>query len=378
MTDILSPQRQSSTAASAVELSVVVPTFNESANVPKVIAALEKTLAGIEWEVIFVDDNSPDDTAGTVREAARRNGRVRLVHRIGRRGLSSASIEGMLASTAPFVAVMDGDLQHDESLLPGMLDVLKTGDHDIVIGSRYVDGGGTGEWAEERAKISDTGTRLARMVTRVDIKDPLSGFFMMTRQALLPLVPKLSSIGYKILLDLFASAKGDLRAKELPMTFRTRIEGESKLDSLVMWEFLMLLADKTVGHIVPARLISFAVVGGSGVLVNLAVTALFFQLLDTTFATAQATGFVVSLTSNFLLNNILTYSDRRLKGWRLLWGWVTFALACTIGGVANVGVANWIYLDSNPWILASIAGIAVGTVWNFFASSILTWRVRTK
>lgn len=377
MTEILSPQRFVTAPPVTAQLSVVVPTYNEAGNVPKVIDALTRALAGIEWEVIFVDDNSPDDTAATVRKAAERNGRVRLVHRIGRRGLSSACVEGMLASTAPYIAVMDGDLQHDEELLPRMLDVLKAGQHDIVIGSRYVDGGTTGEWAEERARISNTGTRLAQNVIHMDVKDPLSGYFMMTREAFLPLVPKLSAMGYKILFDLFASANGALRAKELPMTFRTRAEGESKLDSLIMWEFLMLLADKSVGHIIPARLISFALVGGTGVIVNLVTMALFFQLVGTSFPLAQATGFLASLTSNFLLNNMLTYSDRRLTGWGLVMGWFTFAIACSIGGIANVGVANWIYLDSNPWILASIAGIAVGTVWNFFASSILTWRVRT-
>ena len=219
---------------------------------------------------------SPDGTASHVRELAMRDPRVRVLQRYGRRGLSSAIVEGILSTAAPYVGVMDADLQHDKSILGEMLARIEIGDMDLVVGSRYVEGGSVGEWGRRRIAISQLATRLARRLTRAPIGDPMSGFFMITREAFLRSLPSLSSVGFKILLDIAASAPRPLRVAEVPYTFRLRQYGESKLDSLVLWEYLQLLLDKTFGHLVPPRFISFALVGGSGVFVHFAVLTLFF------------------------------------------------------------------------------------------------------
>jgi len=357
-----------------VELTIVVPSFNEIDNVEPLVQCLDAALAGIEWEVIYVDDDSPDGTAAKIRELSRRYFRVRCVQRIGRRGLSTAVIEGMLASSAPYIAVIDADLQHDEKLLPHMLETLKSENLDVVVGSRYVSGGAIGDWDNGRAKMSTIATRLARLVVPADLTDPMSGFFIIQRPAFERAVRRLSGQGFKILLDLFASTPIPYRFKEVPYTFGERIHGESKLDTLVVWEYLMLLCEKVIGHWVPVRFVLFSMVGGSGVFVHLAT--LWLGLLSLSFPIAQMFATVSAMTSNFVLNNILTYRDQRLRGWKLVTGLLSFYSICSVGAAANVGVASAVFEQDYSWWISGLAGSAVGVVWNYAVSSIFTWHRR--
>lgn len=362
--------------AAPAELAIVVPTYNEAANVPLLVAAVAAALPDVRWELVFVDDDSPDGTAARVRAIAQVDGRVRLVHRHGRRGLSSACVEGILATTAPWLAVMDSDLQHDERLLPDMLDRLRAGDVDLVVGSRYVDGGSTGDWGRGRLLASRVATRLAGRLTRTAVSDPMSGFFMLRRETFLAALPSLSTFGFKILLDIAASTPAPLRIAELPYTFRRRVRGESKLDTLVLWEYAQLLLDKAVGRWVPARFIGFALVGGFGVLVHFLVLSVLFKGCGVSFALAQGGATAVAISNNFFLNNVLTYRDQRLRGRALFLGWVSFNLVCAIGGAANIGVADWLFGRHTNWVVSAVAGVLVSVVWNYAMSSLFTWRRR--
>ena len=357
-------------------LTIVVPTFNERDNVEPLLERLSTVLAGIAWEAIFVDDDSPDDTAGAIRAVARRDGRVRCLQRIGRRGLSSACIEGILASAAPYVAVMDADLQHDESLLPRMFATLRDQPYDLVVGSRYMAGGSVGEWDVNRRRASAFATRLSRLVTKAEIADPMSGFFMMRRAVFEDAVRHLSAQGFKILLDLLASASTPPRIKELAYEFRPRQHGQSKLDAMVMWEFAMLLADKLIGHFVPVRFALFALIGGLGVFVHMAVLWTCLRELALPFATAQTIAAITAMTANFFLNNFFTYADRRLKGLRIWRGLLSFYLICSLGAVANIGIASYLFAERQVWWVAGISGVIIGSVWNYAVSSIFTWKGR--
>lgn len=364
-------------SSTSISLSVVVPTFNESANIPRFVQQLTDALAGIDWELIFVDDDSPDGTAAAIRQLARQDHRVRCLQRIGRRGLASACVEGMLAASAPAIAVMDADLQHDEKLLPSMLALIQSGSAEVVIGSRYMPGGSTGEWNGQRASMSRFATFASRLVLRQPVSDPMSGFFMVERSVLEGTVRQLSSIGFKILLDILASASRPLRVAELPYTFRERSAGESKLDHMVVWEYAMLLLDKSIGRHVPVRFLSFALIGGTGVLVHMAFLYALFKGLALEFAVAQSGATLGAMIFNFALNNELTYRDRRLRGWGWWRGLGSFVIACSVGAVANVGVANYIYQADQRWFLAAISGVLVGAVWNYAATSLYTWRNKT-
>ena len=357
------------------QLSIVVPTFNEAGNVAELRDRVAAALPHVDWELIFVDDDSPDGTAERVAALAQQDRRVRCLLRIGRRGLSTACIEGMLASSAPLVAVMDADLQHDETRLMPMFEALRNADLDIVVGSRYVAQGSIGEWGRARALISRLATRLARSVLKADLRDPMSGFFMLRREALLRSVRAgMSGVGFKILLDLFASAPTPLRFVEVPYTFRPRHSGASKLDSNVAWEYLLMLLDRWFGGVVPIRFIAFSLVGALGLGVHMAVLALLFRGFGSGFVTAQAAATLVAMTSNFALNNLLTYRDMRLRGWALLRGWLSFVAACSIGGLANVGIAAYLFQQQGGWVVPAAAGVLVGAVWNYALTALYTWR----
>jgi dolichol-phosphate mannosyltransferase len=356
------------------ELCIVVPTFNESGNVQPLAQAIGRTLAGIAWELIFVDDASTDGTPEQVLDLARHDSRIRLIRRIGRRGLSSAVAEGALATTATYVAVMDADLQHDESLLPQMLDALKRKNFDLAVGSRTVGGGEFGAMTSQRQQLSRISSRITRRMIGSDVTDLMSGFFMMPRQLFHELAPNLSLTGFKILADLLASSGKPLRVKELPYQFRPRQQGESKLDARAGLGLVALLLDKTAGRWLPSRLLPFALVGGTGVVVHLAALWLLFQGLMLPFDLAQAMATLIAITSNYSFNNAFTYRDLQRRGKKWLTGLASFAAISGIGAAGNVGVASALYSQAFDWRLSALAGVAVGVLWNFTMTRVYTWR----
>lgn len=361
--------------AQSPELSVVVPTFKEAANVPRLVELLDAALAGIAWEVIFVDDDSPDGTARVAKEIGTRDPRVRCLRRVGRRGLAGACIEGMMSSAAPVVAVMDADLQHDETILPKMYAAIRDG-AELVVGSRYVDGGSSGQGLSSvRQWGSETATSLARRFLRIELSDPMSGFFMIRRGKVEAIASSLSREGFKILLDIVASSPDGLKTVEIPFTFRERQAGESKLDSLVTAEYLGLLFSKLSGGLVPVRFLMFLSVGASGIVVHLAALKVALHVFATTFAWGEFAATVVAMTWNFILNNQLTYRDRRLTGLRFVWGLLTFYLVCSLGTIANMGVATGLFemVETGPWV-AGFAGAVLSAVFNYTVSAALTWR----
>ncbi|MEO6153232.1 MAG: glycosyltransferase family 2 protein [Croceibacterium sp.] len=369
--------------AQPLELAVVLPTFNERGNVAPMVARLEAALGPIGWEAIFVDDDSADGTADEVREIARGDPRIRVLQRIGRRGLASAAIEGMCATAAPIVAVMDADHQHDPALLPKMLAAIRSGDFDLAYASRFADGASAaGLSSEAREKGSRFANRLARKVTGVTLSDPMSGYFMLRADVLRKDAHRLSGIGFKILLDILATVETPLRVKELPLDFAARAEGESKLDRTVVFEFLVGLYDKWLGRIIPTRFALFGTIGTAGVVVHMAVLSSFLaafggSLLDnvvTDFEIGQTLAALVAMTFNFVLNNALTYADQRLRGFgAVARGWLRFALTCSVGLLANVGVAAVLVRLGMHQYPAALSGIVVGSVWNYALSSRFVW-----
>jgi dolichol-phosphate mannosyltransferase len=362
--------------AHEIVLSVVIPTYNERGNVAELIRRLDVVLAGVAWEAVFVDDNSPDGTADALKVIARNDLRVRCLRRVGRRGLAGACIEGILSSSATFVAVMDADLQHDESVLPAMLAKLQTGEYDLVAATRYVEGGSADSFSASRSKISRLATKITQRLLGTTLSDPMSGFFMMRRASFDEMVPRLSPVGFKILLDI-ATAKDGLRIAELPYSFGERLEGESKFNMQIGVEFLGLLLSKlSNGHLDP-RFIFFAIVGATGVAVNLAVLNVALLAWPADFQLAKTVATLFAMTSNFFLNNNLTYRDRRLKGMGLLRGFVGFCIFGAVGAITDIGLASQLYSGNHEvWWVAGLAGSIMGVLWNYAMSSMFIWRTR--
>ena len=369
--------RDRRTARRPLDLAVVIPVLNEQGNIRPILERLNTALFGLQHEVIFVDDGSTDGTATEIEAIAHYDRRVRLIRRFGRRGLSSAVVEGMCSSVAQVLAVIDGDLQHDETILPSMLEAILASGHEIAVGTRYSDGGSVGEWNRSRLSISRFATRLAEPIMKTPTSDPMSGFFAIRRDVLLEIVPRLSTVGYKILLDIIASAQRRLDIIEIPYRFRTRTSGESKLDTAVALEYFELLLEKMIGRWIPPKLIVFGAIGAAGAVVQLAVLGIAHKIAAFAFIRAEIIAVGMAMVFNYTLNNILTYRDRRLNGLRWFRGLVSFMLVCSFGAIANVGIGTMLYgQQGERWWLAGLLGVAVGSVWNYVATKWLTWHSR--
>jgi len=357
------------------DLSIVVPTFNERENIIPIIESVENAIDNMRWEIIFVDDDSPDGTSDFIKEYSKNDDRIRCIRRVNRRGLTSAAIEGILSSNANCVAVMDADLQHDEGLLQSMYQLIVNEEADIVIGSRYMNGGSTGKGLNKyRLFISKVASQLGKLILKVDISDPMSGYFMLKREKFEQHMAKLSGQGFKILLDIMSSVPGSISVRELPYVMRQRNTGDSKLDVMVMSEYYQLLLDKLIGKYIPVRFIMFASVGLLGVFVHMGFLFLMYKVLQQNFIVSQLLATIIAMTSNFYINNQFTYRDMRLTGKYLVYGLLTFYLACSLGAFINVGVSDFMFNNGLNWLVSGVIGAFIGSVWNYAMTSTFTWK----
>jgi dolichol-phosphate mannosyltransferase len=356
-----------------VDLAVVVPTYRERENVPEFLARLERALEGIRWEAIFVDDDSPDGTARLLLEYAGTDPRIRLLHRIGRRGLSSACIEGMLSTSARAVAVMDADMQHDETILPRMFDLLRAQGLDLVVATRNAQGGSMGTFCPSRVRLSNLGRSIGQTICKCPLSDPMSGFFIVDRRFFLSVARNLHGGGFKLLVDMLSSAQSPVRFAEVGYNFRDRRHGESKLDLNVAIEYLLLVVNKLTRGLIPIRVASFSLIGIAGIATHLLCLSVLLLAFHWRFVEAQVAATFVAMTENFFLNNIVTWHDRSLRGLRMFTGLATFYLACSFGAWSNALVARALFDAGVPWYLAGAAGILLSSVWNYSMSTFFTW-----
>lgn len=361
-------------APRCADIAVIVPTYNELENIVPFLERAREAWQHLQWEVIFVDDDSPDGTADLVRQIAQVDPRVRVVQRLGRHGLSSACVEGMMAAAAPVVVVMDADLQHDEKILPEMYRRLIEEDLELVIATRNAEGGNKDDFGAGRTLLSDLGSRLSRVAVKTPLSDPMSGYFMLRRSLLDEVMRDLASVGFKILVDIVASARRPLRVAEVPYAFGTRTHGESKLNLNIGLEYLHLLIEKLTRGWIPARFVMFVLVGGSGVAVHLGVLGLLYRTASVRFAVAQTIATIAAMTWNFFLNNAITFYDKQLHGWGAVRGLLLFYAACSLGAVTNIFVAQRVLAMPAPWMIAGVAGILVSSVWNYTVNNFFTWR----
>ncbi len=359
-------------------LSIISPTYNEAKNIEKFVELIESCLNSYEYEIIFVDDNSTDKTHEIVKKIAYKKTNVRCIRRIGRRGLSSAVIEGCLSSSSDLLLIIDSDLQHDEKKIPIMINTLQKENLELVIASRFLNHNKVLGLTKYRNALSQFANFLANTISRANLTDPMSGFFLIKRSVFDCIVPNLSGLGFKILLDIFSSSKRKIKYKEISFNFKKRIYGESKLDSLVLWEYLLLLWQSKFGKIIPARFLSFCLIGGSGVFVHI-IALYFFIKFEYSFLYAQTFSTFIAMTSNFFLNNMLTYRDKRKRGLSAIKALLLFYLTCGIGASANIGISNLLFLSnisgvSGVWYFSGFVGAIVGSIWNFLMSSLVTWK----
>lgn len=368
---------ETSSAFRPPQLAVIVPSYNERDNVELLYEKVAVALGDTPWEMIVVDDDSPDGTADVVNELSRVYPNIRCLRRFGRRGLASACVEGMAVTGAPYVAVIDADLQHDEAILPDMLSRAVAG-ADLVVGSRFLEGGSAGDGlSKTRLSGSNLANRLAGMIAGQAVSDPMSGFFLIRRDVALKAAPRLASDGFKILIDLIVTSArmgSPLKIAEVPYTFRPRHAGESKMNPLIVIQYLGLWVSKMTGGALPPSFLLFGLVGGTGVVVHLASLWLFTAVLAQSFVVSQIAATLIAMTWNFVLNNNLTYADRKLKGTRMVTGMLSFFAICALGGIANISVANAIYQWDHQTFVAGLAGAIMSSVFNYAVTRAFTWK----
>ena len=357
-------------------LSIVIPTYNERENISQILEKVRKSLRGVRYEIVFVDDNSPDGTSDEVKVFMQKSPYIHLIHRIGRRGLSGAIIEGIFASNSSLVGVMDCDLQHDETKLLEMLALFKKDNSlDLVIGSRFTENGGIsdGAFSKFRELGSKIVTFMIKKILSINSTDPLSGFFMVKRNSFLRHAKNLQTQGFKILADFLVTSGNTIKVREVGYSFKNRVLGESKMSLLTALELISLVLSQICGGKVSIRFILFCMVGVSGIFVQLATTGILL-LFANGFSTSQTVGILAAMTSNYFLNNYITFQERRLQSIDLLRGLLSFYFICSLGAFTNIAVATYLFSLSSNWLLSSFVGAIFAAVWNFTLSSNLTWK----
>ncbi len=370
-----SGEKNSEVKATAPLVTVVLPTFNEAENIPHVLQALEQALTGLSYEVIVVDDNSPDGTWKVAQEhAAAQPGRVRSLRRLHNRGLSSAVLDGFAASLGDILVVMDADLQHDEKIIPQLVEIIKSNQADVAVGSRRAAGGSQQDWSKRRRLVSWVATVLAKVFLSVDVSDPMSGFFALKRSSFEALAPSLDPKGFKILLEFLARDR-ELRVAEVGYAFRNRQHGESKLSTQVIVQYLAALYSLSLGSFIPLQFIKYATVGLSGVGVNQLATWVAKAQMGQPAEVALIWGIELSLLWNFWFNNIWTFHDQRMRGAReLIFGLFKFHVVCLAGALINYSVCLYL-VNSFHWNLYVANGVAIviATAWNYLINRQVTW-----
>lgn len=351
-------------------VSLIICTLDESASIAGVLHEASQVLAHCSHEIIVVDDSADERTADVVRDFGASRPWVRVLRRQGARGLASAAIAGWDAARGVRLAICDGDGQHDLQQLPAMLAQMDAG-ADLVAASRYIDGDTGLSWT--RSAMSRIATWATTTLLVGGLTDPMSGFFAMTRPTYEAARPRLSGVGFKILVDVVASSPRRLRMAETPAVLRTREHGMSKLDLRVVADLGALLIEKRTRGLIPVRLAMFGAVGLTGVAVHMAVLSVLHLALP--FWLAQIGAILSAMSWNFWINNILTFRDVRLRGAAMWRGVLAFYVACLGGGLISEALATLLHNEGVNWMASGVAGALAAGLWNYYASRRGTWGV---
>jgi dolichol-phosphate mannosyltransferase len=356
---------------------IVLPSFNERGSIEHVIGQLLVLRQFFSLEVLVVDDDSPDGTAELVRQLARQEPCLKLIRRVGRSGLASAIKEGLLNATGDVALVMDSDGQHEPAAVQRAVTTLLEGKWDLVVGSRFhpeAEIQGLSNRRELGSSWANASARLSLPGVYADLSDYMSGFFALQLDPILPLLRAVDVNGFKFLYELLAVSRGRLRVMDIPLNFQPRSHGSSKLDLAIFWDFLISVLHNLSFRLLPRRAISFGLVGTSGVFVQLAVNQALMVIGRVNFEQALPIAVITAASSNYMINNALTFRFQRLKGLALFKGLLKFLIVASLPVLANVGVASAFHrFISTDLITAQLAGILVVFIWNYAASSRFVW-----
>jgi len=384
-------RNMSNLAQNKAEVSIIIPTYNESENIIQVLKSIgEHIPKDIATEAIVVDDNSPDGTGKIVEDyindAQNKTGyTIGVIHRKTKSGLSSAILDGIQHSSGETVVVMDSDFSHPPKIIPQLIEEIKTSKYDIVIASRYTEGGEVSGWSTKRKLISKTAKGIAKAGLGVNESDPMSGFFAFNRNILEGI--KFDAIGYKMLLEILVKTKG-AKVKEIPYTFTDRTRGSSKLDSSTMFDYVKSVwklyrygrtakvsDTRTSVHFI-SKAGRFYTVGASGLLVNYLVSLLFADaIINFWYIHATMIGIAISMSSNFILNKVWTFEDRNFEAKKTLAQYGKFVGFSSLGALIQLGMV-YILVDNYQVLypVALILAVIIAASSNFILNKKWTFK----
>jgi len=382
---------QNSRTINNAQVSIIIPTYNESKNILQILKSIGEHLPkNLLAEAIVVDDNSPDGTGKIVedylKEVKQKIGYIiHIIHRKTKSGLSSAVLRGIEYATGDTIVVMDSDFSHPPKIIPRLIEEIKRSGCDIAIASRYVAGGAVKGWTLKRKLLSSTATRIAKKGLGINESDPMSGFFAFKRKIIDGL--KLDAIGYKMLLEILVKTRG-ATVREIPYTFTNRMHGSSKLDSSTMFDYARSVwklykfgktAEKNETRD-SVRFLSkaarFYTVGASGLLVNYLVSLLFADAgMNFWYIHATIIGIMFSMSSNFVLNKIWTFGDRNFEAKRTLAQYGKFIGFSSLGALVQLGIV-YVLVDSYQLLypVALILAVATAASSNFILNKKWTFK----
>ena len=384
-----------STSVTAPVVSVITPTYDEAENLPELVERIHAALDGVPHEIIVADDNSPDRTWAVAEDLARDDPTITVLRRFHDPGLSAAVLDGMSAARGSYLAVMDADLQHDAAALPKMLEPLRNGSVDVVVGSRESEGGGYGEWSPQRRFVSWVAAGIAKVFLRVPTDDPMSGYFMLTREAYESTAAQINPMGFKILLE-FIGRNRSLRVGEVGYVFANRVHGETKLSRSVIRSYLLAVAELRLGRQVDPVFLLYVLVGILGLAVNSTLFAIFEALgfprvntglndaLDPVYSSFVASVAITTLVL-FVANNEFTFWEQRYTGWKMFPAFILFGVMTLVGTLVHVAVFSWLQdtgflLDVLGADLARVVhnliGATVALVVNWYLNTSFVWKRR--
>ena len=357
-------------------ISVIIPTFNEVKNIIPLIESLISILDHLKYEIIVVDDDSPDGTSDVINNFMDNNDNVKLITRIDRSGLSSAIKEGLIFARGDYLLVLDGDGQHDPACIKNILNEILEDQTDLVIASRFLESSQLKGLSGKRilgSKIANNAARISFNNNYINLTDYLIGCFFIKKSEK-NLIKKIEINGFKFLFELISVSKCRLFAKEVPLLFKKRSYGNSKLDIAIVWDFLLSILHNFSFRILPRRAISFGFVGLSGILVQFLIVFLLTKIFLIDFYKALPFAVIGAASSNFLINNFLTFRFNKLKNLSLLFGYFKFLLVASLPIIANIGITTTFYnYVARDTFLAQLAGIVIVYAWNYLASSSFIW-----
>jgi len=372
-------------------LTVIVPTYNEAENIPILIKLLQDRLADFDYEVVIVDDDSPDQTWRVALDAVTDDHRFSVIRRTSDRGLSAAVLTGMSMASGSVMVVMDGDLQHDPAAIPALVSKIIDDGAEVCVASRAVEGGSYGEFSSRRRFVSWVGAQMAHLFLQASVTDPMSGFFAISRQRYDAVVNLVNPRGFKILLEFLARGPRPVVA-EVGYRFGNRIHGTTKLTGSVVVAYLIALIELSVGRFISATFTAYCLVGLVGLTVRSGVQWLLsVGLLGAAVHPRWAVVLAVQLSiiSNYALNNAFTFTSRRHRGWSRVGGLIRFQIVSIYGLFVHAGAMALLVdhsRDEGAWGVAElwsihrswpfIIGLGMAMIGNYYLNTTVTWRPR--